>query len=73
MLLVRVDRDLGLVEKFDPRPYTNDWFLHRDEERYLGFLLARSHEVRRHWKAILFSFALAAVSPMPGLCRALIR
>lgn len=46
MLLVRVYCDLGLVERFDPRPYTRDWFLHRDEERYLGFLLARSHEVR---------------------------
>jgi cell wall-associated NlpC family hydrolase len=46
MLLVRVYCDLGLVEQFDPRPYTRDWFLHRDEERYLGFLLARSHEVR---------------------------
>jgi cell wall-associated NlpC family hydrolase len=46
MLLVRVYCDLGLVEKFDPRPYTRDWFLHRNEERYLGFLLARSKEVR---------------------------
>jgi cell wall-associated NlpC family hydrolase len=46
MLLVRVYCDLGLVDKFDPRPYTRDWFLHRDEERYLGVLLARSHEVR---------------------------
>ena len=46
MLLVRVYCDLDLVEKFDPRPYTKDWFLHRDEERYLGFLLARSREVR---------------------------
>jgi cell wall-associated NlpC family hydrolase len=46
MLLVRVYCDLGLVERFDPRPYTRDWFLHRNEERYLGFLLARSHEVR---------------------------
>ena len=42
MLLVRVYCDLGLVEPFDPRPYTRDWFLHRNEERYLGFLLARS-------------------------------
>ncbi len=47
MLLVRVYCDLGLVEPFDPRPYTRDWFLHRDEERYLGFLLARSREVRK--------------------------
>jgi cell wall-associated NlpC family hydrolase len=46
MLLVRVYCDLGLVPQFDPRPYTRDWFLHRNEERYLGFLLARSHEVR---------------------------
>jgi cell wall-associated NlpC family hydrolase len=46
MLLVRIYCDLGIVEKFDPRPYTKDWFLHRDEERYLGFLLSRSHEVR---------------------------
>jgi cell wall-associated NlpC family hydrolase len=46
MLLVRVYCDLGLVDKFDPRPYTRDWFLHRDEERYLRFLLARSREVR---------------------------
>jgi hypothetical protein len=46
MLLVRVYCDLELVELFDPRPYTRDWFLHRDEERYLGFLLARSREVR---------------------------
>ena len=45
MLLVRVYCDLGLVEPFDPRPYTRDWMLHRDEERYLGFLLARAHEV----------------------------
>ena len=46
MLLVRVYCDLGLVEPFDPRPYRRDWFLHRNEERYLRFLLARSHEVR---------------------------
>ena len=37
LLLVRVYCDLGLVEPFDPRPYTRDWFLHRSEERYLGF------------------------------------
>ena len=45
MLLVRVYCDLGLVAPFDPRPYTRDWMLHRDEERYLGFLLARAREV----------------------------
>jgi NlpC/P60 family putative phage cell wall peptidase len=38
MLLIRVFADLGLVPDFDPRPYAVDWHLHRDEERYLGFL-----------------------------------
>ncbi len=51
MLLVRVYVDLGLVEPFDPRPYTRDWHLHRGEERYLTQLLARAHEV---------------ASPLPG-------
>jgi len=46
MLLVRVYCDLGLIEPFDPRPYTHDWFLHRNEERYLTSLLKLSVEVR---------------------------
>jgi len=46
MLLVRVYCDLGLVEPFDPRPYTRDWFLHRNEERYLKCLLKLSREIR---------------------------
>ena len=45
MILVRVFCDLGFVAPFDPRPYTRDWMLHRDDERYLGFLLASAHEV----------------------------
>jgi hypothetical protein len=44
MLLVRVFCDLGLVADFDPRPYTRDWMLHRDEERYLGFLLQSARD-----------------------------
>ncbi len=47
MILVRVFCDLGLVAPFDPRPYTKDWMLHRDEERYLGFLLARARQVEQ--------------------------
>ena len=39
MLLVRVFVDTGLCAPFDPRPYANDWYLHRGEERYLGFHL----------------------------------
>jgi cell wall-associated NlpC family hydrolase len=45
MILVRVFCDLGVVERFDPRPYTRDWFLHRDEERYTSRLLTYAHEV----------------------------
>lgn len=47
MILVRVFCDLGLVDPFDPRPYTRDWMLHRDDERYMGFLLARAREVEK--------------------------
>jgi NlpC/P60 family putative phage cell wall peptidase len=45
MLLVRVFCDLGLVAPLDPRPYTKDWMLHRDDERYLSFLVASAREV----------------------------
>ena len=45
MILVRIFCDLDLCATFDPRPYTRDWMLHRDEERYLGFLLEHSTEV----------------------------
>ena len=41
MLLVRVFVDSGLVPPFDPRPYADDWYLHRSEERYLGFIFDR--------------------------------
>ncbi|KMO44404.1 hypothetical protein VQ03_03210 [Methylobacterium tarhaniae] len=45
MLLVRVFVDTGLVPAFDPRPYPQDWHIHRDDERYLGFLFGRTREV----------------------------
>ena len=57
---------LALVEKFDPRPYTQDWFLHRDEERYLGFLLARSHEVRTPLEGDIVLFR---IGPLFRACR----
>ncbi len=44
MLIVRVFVDTGLCAAFDPRPYTQDWHLHRSEEHYLGFIFARCHE-----------------------------
>jgi len=42
---VRVYVDTGVVPPFDPRPYSPQWHLHRDDERYLGFLLERGIEV----------------------------
>jgi hypothetical protein len=45
MLLVRVFVDTGLCAPFDPRPYADDWYLHRAEERYLGFIFDRAKEV----------------------------
>jgi cell wall-associated NlpC family hydrolase len=38
MSLVRVFCDTGLVEPFDPRPYSNSWFLHQNEEKYLQII-----------------------------------
>ena len=45
MLLVRVFVDTGLLAPFDPRPYPEDWHLHRNEERYLSFATDRFREV----------------------------
>ena len=45
MMLVRVFCDLGLVEPFDPRPYTTTGTCIAARKRYLGFLLARAREV----------------------------
>ena len=38
MLLVRCFVDTGVLEPFDPRPYSPQWHLNRDGERYLGWL-----------------------------------
>ena len=47
MIIVRVFVDAGLLPPFDPRPYPSDWHLHRDEERYLGFVIDRAREVEK--------------------------
>lgn len=44
MLIVRCFVDTGVVPPFDPRPYAQYWYLHRDEEKYLGFVLDRATE-----------------------------
>jgi cell wall-associated NlpC family hydrolase len=38
MWIVRTFIDCGIVEPFDPRPYHRLWFLHKNEELYLGWL-----------------------------------
>lgn len=38
MLLVRCYVDTGRLEPFDPRPYPARWMLHRNEERFLGWV-----------------------------------
>ncbi len=45
MLLVRAFVDCGLMSPIDPRPYPPDWHLHRDEERYLSYVIERFTEV----------------------------
>ena len=45
MLLVRVYVDAGIVPPYDPRPYSVQWHLHRDDERYLGAMMECSVEV----------------------------
>jgi cell wall-associated NlpC family hydrolase len=48
MLLVRVYQAVGLVPAdFDPRPYSPDWYLHRDEERFLAHVLPRARRLER--------------------------
>lgn len=46
MLLVGVYGELGLIPKeFDPRPYPPHWHVHRDEEKYINYILPFVHEV----------------------------
>jgi cell wall-associated NlpC family hydrolase len=45
MLLVRVFVDTSLCDPFDPRPYSDDWYMHRSEEKYLGFVFDRARQV----------------------------
>jgi cell wall-associated NlpC family hydrolase len=38
MLAVRCYVDTGRLQPFDPRPYPPGWMLHRNEERFLGWI-----------------------------------
>jgi NlpC/P60 family putative phage cell wall peptidase len=46
LLIVRAFVDSGMCEPFDPRPYSDEWFLHRSEEIYLGGVMSRCVEVQ---------------------------
>ncbi len=46
MLIIRAYVDCGVCSSIDPRPYSDDWFLHRSEERYLGGVLEHCVEVQ---------------------------
>lgn len=46
MLFIGVYQNVGLVPKdFDPRPYPPDWHVHRNEEKYLGYVQMFANEV----------------------------
>lgn len=46
MVLVEIGKAVGLVPAdFDPRPYEPEWFLHRDEERYMAGLERFMHRL----------------------------
>lgn len=45
MILVAVYHAVGLIPAIDPRPYPHDWNLHRDDERYLGWLQRYARQV----------------------------
>ncbi len=61
LLLVRVFVDTGVIPAFDPRPYPTDWMMHRDDEKYLGFIANHMKEVAypKHGDVMVFRFGRA--------------
>lgn len=45
MLLVAVYSNVGLIPKIDPRPYSPQWHVHRNEEAYMKHVLNYAQEV----------------------------
>lgn len=46
MLLVGVYANTGIISKdFDPRPYPPQWHVHRNEERYMNYVLQFATEI----------------------------
>lgn len=46
-LLIAVYAAVGLIQDFDPGFYTSDWFLHRSEEQYMGWLMKFADRIDR--------------------------
>jgi cell wall-associated NlpC family hydrolase len=44
-ILIAVYSTVGLIKEFDTGDYPMDWMMHRDEERYLGFITAYADQV----------------------------
>lgn len=44
MLLLAVYSDIGLIPRFDPRPYSPTWHIHRNEEMYMRYIMQHSSE-----------------------------
>ena len=44
MLLVAVYRACGLIPAIDPRPYSPQWMLHREQEQFLGWIAQHGDE-----------------------------
>ena len=48
MILLRVYQAVGVVPAdVDPRPYPPDWFLHRDEPRFLSWVTVYAEKVEK--------------------------
>lgn len=47
MILVRSFVDTGMIEPFDPRPYSHDWNVHNSDPKYLDIVSHLGHELPR--------------------------
>lgn len=45
-ILIKVFHEAGLIPDIDPRPYPPDWHMHRNEEKYLGWVKQYAVPVR---------------------------
>ncbi len=54
--LIKVYHSVGLIPDIDPRPYPMDWHLHRDAERYLGWVEQYATQVEEPVKGGLAVF-----------------